>query len=565
MLSLRADYQLHGIHAGGYHLTNIALHAASAILLLLALRIMTGAIWTSAFAAAVFAIHPLRAESVAWIAERKDVLSGFFFMLTLLAYVNYTRKARSAIRYLLLLGAFALALMCKPSVVTVPFLLLLLDYWPLQRTQPISKLILEKIPLAALAAVSCVLTLMAAKEGIAARASVPLASRLGNAVVSYGIYLRQMVWPENLTAFYPSKPHPAWAIVLSILFMLGITALVWAFRKNHRWLVTGWFWYLGMLLPMIGIVQAGEFAHADRMTYLSQIGLYLAVIWTAAEFFPGERTAHGIVMAAIVGALSLTAFRQTGFWKNGETLWTHALECTQGNYVAYSNLGSLQLNQGKVDDALQLFEQGLRAQPRSPNLHINMGNALFQKGAADEAMEQFRQAIAYDPANVIALDDLGVVDNQTGRQAEAIASFQRVLTIEPNDIDALSGLAQANAQIGKISEAVAQFSKILEIQPGNFEVLNNLAWLLATSRNESIRDAKRALKLSQQANELTDGKGPLIHHTLAAAFANLGQFDEAKAAVQQAIDLAQASGRPQLIPGFKTELQSYEEKKPLRQ
>ena len=289
MLSLMADYQLHGLHAGGYHFTNVLLHTASVILLFLVLRQMTGALWRSAFVAAVFAIHPLRVESVAWVAERKDVLGTFFFMLTLGAYVRYVRKPNSLARYLMVAVAFVLALLSKPTVVTLPFVLLLLDYWPLQRFEQarnFSGLVLEKIPLLALAAGACAMTVLAAEKEVAAYANVSMLSRLGNVLVSYAVYLRQMVWPEGLAVFYPrpEKGHPVWTMALSFLLLALITGGVLAFRRKRRWLLIGWLWYLGMLTPMIGIVQVGAFAHADRITYLPQIGIYLPLTWLAAEW-----------------------------------------------------------------------------------------------------------------------------------------------------------------------------------------------------------------------------------------------------------------------------------------
>ncbi len=289
MLSLMGDYQLHGLHAGGYHLTNVLLHTASAILLFLILRQMTGALWRSAFVAAVFAIHPLRVESVAWVAERKDVLSAFFFMLTLGAYARYVRNPNSAGRYLMVAVAFVLALLSKPTVVTLPFVLLLLDYWPLHRfEQPrkLSGLILEKIPLLALAAGACADDCSGGGKRDAPNAHVSMPSRIGNALVSYAIYLRQMVWPEGLAVTYP-YPHnglPPWEVALAGALLAGLSAVAWGERRTRPWLLVGWLWYLGMLTPMIGIVQVGAFAHADRFTYLPQIGIYMAVTWLVAEW-----------------------------------------------------------------------------------------------------------------------------------------------------------------------------------------------------------------------------------------------------------------------------------------
>ena len=363
-LSFMADYQLHGLHPGGYHLTNVLLHTASVILLFLVLHEMTGALWRSAFVAAVFAIHPLRVESVAWVAERKDVLSTFFFMLTLGAYVRYVRKPNSLGRYLVVAVVFVLALLSKPTVVTLPFVLLLLDYWPLQRMESVRRLVLEKLPLLVLAAGTCVVTLLAEKQVIINNAHTSLPARFGNAAVSYAVYLRQMIWPEGLAAYYPQPKtgYPVWTLALSFLLVTLITAGVLVFRRDRRWLLTGWLWYLGMLLPMISLVQVVTFAHADRYTYLPQIGIYVALTWLMAEWRVG-RAAFGSLMIGTVAVLMFCAWKQTGYWRDSETLWTRALICTKGSDVAYYNLGEIFLQKGSVDEAITQFQKALEIRP----------------------------------------------------------------------------------------------------------------------------------------------------------------------------------------------------------
>jgi tetratricopeptide (TPR) repeat protein len=638
MLSLMADYQLHGLHAGGYHLTNVLLHTASVILLFLVLRQMTGALWRSAFVAALFAIHPLRVESVAWVAERKDVLSGFFFMLTLGAYVQYVRKPNSLARYLMVAIAFVLALLSKPTVVTLPFVLLLLDYWPLNRfEQPgkLSRLLLEKVPLLALAAGACAMTVLAAGNGIAARAHVTMLSRLGNALVSCAVYLRQMVWPEGLAVFYPQpeKGHPLWTTALSLLVLALITGGVLAFGRKRRWLLTGWLWYLGMLTPMIGLVQTGSFAYADRMTYLPQIGLYLLLAWAVAELsadWSYRRAALGGLAAIILVALIFCARTQTAYWRDSETLWNRALACTTGNFVAENNLGNALLKKGRVDEAILCFQKALQIKPGYAEAHNNLGNALFQKGRVDEAIVHDREALRIWPDSAEAHFNLGLaifqkgkVDEaivqfqgalkikpgyaaahyalanalrQRGKVDEAISHYQRALHIKPDFAEAHNNLGTALRQKGRVDEAIAHYQEALEMMPENesvhvnlanaflqkgrvgqaighyqralqidpadMEIQNNLAWLLATSGQASLRNGDKAVQLARRANELAGGTNPVVLGTLAAAFAEAGQFGDARRSAQEAIALARAAGRPEMVRQLNDELQLYEAGRP---
>jgi tetratricopeptide (TPR) repeat protein len=698
MLSLMGDYQLHGLQAGGYHFTNVVLHTASVLLLFLSLRRMTGALWRSAFVAAVFATHPLRVESVAWVAERKDVLATFFFMLTIGAYARYvecrmrnaepgdaqhaTRNMQHASHYYVLcLFIFALGLLSKPTVVTLPFVLLLLDYWPLRRlfvpplhhsTTPPLRLLLEKLPLLALAAGACALTVLAEGEAIAARANVSLPLRLGNALVSYAVYLRQMVWPTGLAPFYPEpeKGYSLWTIAFSSLLLALITGGVLAFGRKRRWLLTGWLWYLGMLTPMIGLVQVSAFAHADRMTYLPQIGLYLLLTWAAAELsagWPGRRVALGGLAAIILGGLTFCARTQTAYWRDNETLWTHALACTTDNDVANNNFGFALFQKGRVNEAITYFQNALQRQPGNAQARNNLGSALFQKGRVDEAITCFHQALQIKPDYAEAHYNLGVALLQKGSVDEAIAQYQKALQIKPdyadahvnlglaflqrgsldeaithyrealqikpdhanahNNLglalfrkgnvdeaighlqkalqsepdsanfhvnlatallrkervdeaighlqkaltnkadyaDAHYGLGNAFLQKGSMAEAITHYQKALQIKPIYPEVQNNLAWLLATGAEASLRDGQKAVELARQANELTGGKNPVILHTLAAALAETGRFDDARRAVQKAIELAPAAGRQDLAGQLNDELKRYEAGLPLHQ
>jgi hypothetical protein len=389
-ISHMLDCQLFGLKAGGHHFTNVLLHSIAVVLLFLVLRQMTDGLWQSAFVASLFAIHPLHVESVAWISERKDVLSALFFMLTLFAYVHYAR-APSVRRYLAVAFVFALGLMSKPMLVTLPFVLLLLDYWPLNRirsqtsadVRPLT-LVVEKIPLLALSAPSCAATLLAQPYGAGAIDQLPFAWRLNNAAISYVAYIWQMFWPARLAAFYPhpNDQLPLWQVLLAIAFLIAVSLLAIHWRKERPYIFTGWFWYVGMLVPVIGLVQVGEQARADRYTYLPQIGLYVLIVWGITDLMapimmrnsgsrpvatglrPVTRGSRGVrtdgpqgrgykpfcaaIAAAIIIALSWRAFVQTSYWENSEMLWNHTLAITPDNDMAHNSLGfrPLQLWQG---------------------------------------------------------------------------------------------------------------------------------------------------------------------------------------------------------------------------
>ena len=626
-LSHMLDCQLYGLNPVGHNLTNVLLHTATVILLFLVLRQMTGALWRSAFVAAVFAIHPLRVESVAWVAERKDVLSGLFFILTIGAYVRCARRPWSPAGYGLVLLLFALGLMCKPMLVTLPVVLLLLDFWPLQRKEPARRLVLEKLPLVVLSAASCVLTLSAQNEAMASTASISVPLRLANSLTTCIVYLRQMVWPEGLAVFYPFPRNglPAWEVALAGALVAIFSLAAWTARRNQPWLLVGWLWYLVMLLPVLGLVQVGGQAHADRYTYLPQIGIYVAVTWLVAGWNVNHKIA-ALSMAGALAGLMCCASKQTTYWKTRETLWTRTLACTRGNATAHNNLGYALFQKGRVDEAITHFRQTLEIDPNYKDTHYNLANALLQKGSASEAITQFRAALQLKPGhadshinlgnalrltgktdeakleyqraleitpdNVDALNNLGIALFQTGKTIEAIAQFQRALQIKPDSADAHDNLGSAFLQIGKTEEAITHLQMALQIKPGdaqahynlgyalslkgksgeaineyqralqikpvNPEVQNNLAWLLATCAEAPLRNGREAVDLARRANELTGNRSPIILHTLAAAYAEAGQFDEARSTVQKAIALASAAGRQDLLGLFNNELNTYE-------
>jgi len=543
MLSYMLDYQLYGLRAGGYHLTNVLLHGAAVILLFLMLRKMTAALWRSAFVAALFAIHPLRVESVAWVAERKDVLSGVFFMLSLGAYVWYARDPRRWFRFLAVVFFFALGLMSKPMLVTLPFILLLLDYWPLNRftaagngpklTYVARRLILEKIPLFALSAAGCLVTFVT-QEKIIAPLSFPL--RMSNACVSCATYLWQMVYPGNLAAYYPLKEQglPLWEVVLSLLVLVPISALAFRWRRQRPWLLVGWLWYLVMLVPVIGLVSSGLRAHADRYTYLPQIGLYLIIAWAATGLVAGRRDGRWLVGSlafAVVVALILCTRSQVSYWRNSELLWTHTLACTSANVIAHNNLGNALFQKGKVDEAIVHYQTALQINPDYAEAHINLGNALLQRGKVDEAIVHYQTALQIHPDDAKAQANLGNALFQKGNADEAIAHFQKALQINPDNAVAHVDLGYALLQKGDLDEAIVHYEKALQIEPDYAKAHNSLgnALLQKGSVDEAIVHYQKALHIESDY--------ATAHNNLGNALFQKGNLDDAIAHFQRALQI----------------------------
>src|SRR6266568_687572 len=524
-ISHMLDCQLYGLKAGGHHATNIVLHTIAVLLLFRVLRQMTGAVWRSAVVAALFAVHPLHVESVAWVSERKDVLSAVFFLLMLNAYVRYARAA-SITRYLAVAVLFAAGLMSKPMLVSVPAVLLLLDYWPLRRfEQPsstkgkaeilksgnqrrvIRRLFLEKIPLLVLSAGSCVITFVLQKRAIGAIAPLPFLWRVQNAFASYVIYVWKTLWPTRLAVFYP---HPnntlaIWEVILAIGFLLAITVTAIVFRRERPYLFTGWFWYLGMLVPVIGLVQVGEQGHADRYTYLPHIGLFLLAVWLVADVtaVPQRKSRFAVATAVvIIVALAWAAFIQTSYWRNSETLWTHALAVTSDNDFAHNNLGYLCVDRGELDKAISHFETALRIRSSRMDTHYNVGSAFVQmnladalarKGQSDEAMVHYEEAIKLEPNYADAYYNRGNVLFAKGRIDEAIADWEKTIQIQPNDADAHTCLGNALLRQGSLKEAIAHYEKALALAPEDPHSRNNIAWVLATS-SDAVLTAERGVQ-----------------------------------------------------------------------
>jgi len=581
MLSHMLDCQFYGLSPGGHHLTNLLLHTATAILLFLVLRRMTGFLWRSAFVAAVFAIHPLRVESVAWVAERKDVLSGLFFILTLGAYGRYVQRqskvepsslrfaapggresrAQAALAlaprlwtldYYLVLLFFALGLLCKPMLVTLPFVLLLLDYWPLGRVtrdqwrvtrfqisvpqrSSLNHLLLEKLPLFGLAVASGVVTIYAQTGAIQSFEQVSLPLRMGNALISYVAYLGQMFWPAGLVVLYPFAAGEVGVlgVVLSLVLLAGISAGIFVLRRRPYFL-TGWLWYLLMLVPVIGIVQVGVQARADRYTYLPQIGLYLLLTWAAAELCAGwrhRRMVLGGCATVILVALIFCARVQTSYWRNSESLWTHTLACTSDNAIAHNSLGVTLRQKGKVDEAIIHYQKALQITPDYALAYINLGNALLQKGNVDEAIVHYQKALQITPDYAEAYINLGNALLQKGNVDEAIVHYQKALQIKPDYAGTYYNLGNALLQKGNVDEAIVHYQKALQIKPDYAEAHYNLGDALIKKGNmdEAIVHYQKALQIKPDYAE--------AHINLGNALNIKGSVDEAIVHYQKVLQI----------------------------
>ena len=474
-ISHMLDCQILGLRPGAHHFVNVLLHSMSAILLFLLLEQMTVSFWRNAFVAAVFAIHPLHVESVAWISERKDVLSGLFFMLTLLAYVRYSRKP-GAIRYLMMSTSFVLGLLSKPMLVTLPAILLLLDYWPLGRFQrseagghQSAKLIVEKVPLFVLALGSAIATLIAQRGGVLQGMYVPFTWRIANAVLACLIYIRQMFWPLNLAVMYPHPGNlPISETAFAATLLILVTVLVFVLRKQRPYLLTGWFWYLIMLLPVLGLIQVGSQAHADRYTYLSQIGLSIAVVWGAADLLSDlryRREMCAVAMPFVIALLGWRAWIQTGYWSDTERLWSRTLSVTGQNDFAHFAYGEFLLKVHRLDEAIAQFTIVLSTHPKDPDVNFQMGYALMEKGDDQAAVSHFEQTLKFEPENPEAETNLGNLLLKSDRTQEAVEHYRVVVRREPSSALAHYNLAVGLHRLGQLTEAIGQYQEALAIDP----------------------------------------------------------------------------------------------------
>jgi hypothetical protein len=492
-LSHMADIQMFGLNAGGHHLTSVVLHAANAALLFYVLLGLTGTLWRSALVAALFALHPLHVESVAWVSERKDVLSTFFWLVTMAAYGRFARRGGVG-RYMWIVTAFILGLMSKAMLVTLPLVLLLLDYWPLARfadpTDPgrtpfmrarLAALVGEKLPLFALAIAFSVITYLAQRSwgATAPLESFPLGERLANALVSYAAYLTKTIIPIRLAVFYPhpasiGEPIPLARVVVAAGVLAGLSFLAVTQWKRRPWLTVGWLWYLITLLPVIGIVQIGSQALADRYSYVPLIGIFLMLVWTIPQTVESSRPltlATGAVCAGVLGALSVLATIQVGYWRDGVTLYTHAIAVTEKNWLAWNNLGVQRLNVGQFDAALDCSAQAIQIKPDYAEGWYNAGVALGRLGRYPEAIAAYRQSLYLEPANADGWANLGLIEHAMRDYQSAIVAYRSALRLRGSDTVVLENLALAYAAQGDFSNAAMTAEQLRVLDPRKSEAL----------------------------------------------------------------------------------------------
>ncbi len=506
-LSHMLDCQLFGLNAGPHHLVNLLFHIANVLLLFTVLRQISGALWQSAFVAALFALHPLHVESIAWISERKDVLSTLFWILTMAAYFRYVKNPTAG-RYILALVLFALGLMSKPMLVTLPFVLLLLDYWPLERFQLkfaelkiLLLLVREKVPFFILSLISCVATFIAQKIGsaIVTTYELSLRARITNCFISYIKYTTKMLWPAELAVFYPYHINttPFWQVALAALLLLGTSIFIIHFAQKYKYLLTGWLWYMGTLVPVIGLVQVGEQAMADRYTYVPLIGLFIIIAWGIPDLLAKwkyRKIALIISASLVLLALSICTYFQAGYWHNTTTLFEHSIAVTSNNHIAHHMLAFCLYQQGKIDQAVNYNLEALRINPAFSPACTGLGIAFMQKGEIDKAVKYYRKA--------------------------------------------------------------------LQLKPDYPEVMNNLAWLYATQKETLFYNPEQAIQLAQRACELTKYQDASMLDTLAAAYSSAGKFPEATATAEKALKLTQAAGNKQLTDRIRQRLDLYKKGEP---
>ncbi len=472
------DFQLFGLDACWHHLTNVLIHAVSAVLLFALMKRMTRRKWESAFVAFVFALHPLHVESVAWISERKDVLFAFFWFLTTWLYLDFVER-RTLGKYLLMAAAFCLGLMSKQMIVTLPFTLLLLDAWPLKRTG-IKTLILEKLPLVALSIAASAIAFLAQRQGGAVQslATIPLASRAANAAMSYVLYIADFLWPSGLAFFYPYPSRwPAGEVAFTAFALLSMSVTVVLAYRTRPYLAVGWFWYLGTLAPVIGLIQVGHQARADRYTYIPLIGIAIMLAWTVAEFPPRPVT---LVTIATCLGWTIVTWVQISYWKDSATLYNRAIAVTDGNYLAHLNLGVDLAAQGDYQKALRELFTSIEENPDQPHARNSLGGVLYTVGRKNEAMEQFTQAIRLDPNEAEPHCNLGIALLDLGNPNDAIRELNTALRLNPGMANAYYGLGRALVAEKRPQEAAAYFSAALRINPNFTQAREELKVLGAT-------------------------------------------------------------------------------------
>jgi tetratricopeptide (TPR) repeat protein len=574
-LSHMLDWEMFSLNPWGHHLTNVLLHAINAGLVFALLQQMTGAAWRSLLVAVLFAVHPLRVESVAWVSERKDVLSGFFGLLALMAYARYAEGRRNKAEgrsqkqlagapwselgdlrslshlpfsfcYLLSLLLFVLGLMSKPMLVTWPLVMLLLDYWPLRRLEsstsntPLStmwRLVREKVPFLVLAALASVVTFVVQKRGgaMTVSGSLSLGSRVGNALISYSRYLGKLFWPTDLAVYYPHPwQWPLGQVVLAGGLILVISVLIWVQRRRTPYSLVGWLWFLGTLVPVIGLVQVGEQAMADRYTYLPSLGVLVLGVWSVCELTRSWR--HRVVALTLAGCgasvvcLALT-LQQLGHWRDGESLFRHAIEVTENNYIAHKTLGDALDKKGQTAEAIHHYQEAIRLAPDYALAYYNLGLTLGKGGQIDEAIHYYREAIRFKPDYADAHNNLGDALLMKGQVDEAIRQYQEAVRLKPDYAMAHYNLGLAFGMEGQIDEAIRQYEETIRLRPGYADAHNNLGGDLSKKGriDEAILQYHEAIRLKPDY--------VMARYNLGVLLGKTGQTGEAISQLQEVIRL----------------------------
>jgi tetratricopeptide (TPR) repeat protein len=602
-LSHMTDCELFGLNAGAHHSVNMLFHTANTVLLFLLLFRLTGALWPAAFIAALFAWHPLHVESVAWISERKDVLSTFFALLTLLAYTRYAQcvtsdqwrvagtetaapaPARSRVTghrslfYGLALFCFVLGLMAKPMLVTLPFVMLLLDYWPLKRVtseqwqaSKVLRLALEKWPFFLFAAISCVVTFLTQRheEAMITLQQFPLPLRIENALISYLLYLSKTVWPLHLAVLYPLVIHWSWMRTMAMLAaaLLGVVSwLTWRTHRRYPYLLVGWLWFLGTLVPVIGLVQVGIAAMADRYTYFPLVGIFIAAAFGVRDLarrFRFLKIAAAIAAALVLAACLMLTENQLRYWRDSESLFAHTLAVTSDNVNAHISYGVALEQKGRLAEALAQYREAVRISPNNAMAHLNIGNLLEKKDKPEEALLELLKAVQFNPKAPAAHNALGSVLVELGRFDEALNQFQATGRLDPAYPWVPFEIGKLRLKQGRDAEAIDEFRGALRIAPDNFQILAYTAHVLAAEENPEVRDGKTALMLAIKANTLSGGTQPLVLDVLGMACAANGDFSNALEVAQNALDLATAAKMKKLEP-LQQRLQLYKSHQPWRE
>lgn len=630
-LSVMLDSQIFGPSSVTFHLMNLFYHVLTVLLLFMVLKKMTGTVWRSAFVAAAFAVHPLRVESVAWIAERKDVLSGVFWILTMLAYVRYAQRP-SVRRYLPVALALTLGLMAKPMLVTLPCVLLLLDYWPLGRlrwkdqsdAQELShlesaglncpkaspgRLVAEKIPLFMLAAASCIITVIVQQlEGaVKSLDQVSLGARLNNALVSYIAYIGKMIWPTRLAVLYPLPgPNlPVWKPIIALVVLVSISAGLICMARRRRELaplVVGWLWYLGTLVPVIGLVQVGKQSMADRYTYIPSIGISIIAAWGVERLTRGWRRRNimlGISTALLLIIWTLCTRAQVGHWKNTLALFGHTVEVTRNNYPVHYHYADALFKDGRLDEAAFHFQEALRINPRFEKPYGGLAKLFYKQGKLDEAISVCIKRLRIGKPEAAIYHRLGLAYTRKGAGSLAIQSFKECLRLDPDSVPTHKNLAklvmglknpdaairylteaiQLNPNIalthfnlaralkskGRTEEAITHFREALRIKPNWEKPMNSLAWILATHSAPKFRNPQEALSLALRACELADYQDPGFLDTLAAAYAAVDRFADAAATAEKAVQIIASGDNKERASQVQNRLDLYRQQKPYRQ